>query len=64
MKNYNVFITFIIASVLALGATNFSIFKGSKYLVYSLLEIAFLVPIGMLVIYGIGKIFNRFLIKG
>ncbi len=63
MKNHNVLITFIIAFVLALGATNFSIFKGTKYLVYTLLEIAFLVPIGMLVIFGIGKVFNRILIK-
>ncbi|RRN66717.1 hypothetical protein EI200_25350 [Peribacillus simplex] len=63
MKNYNAFMTFIIAFVLALGATNFSIFKGTRYWVYTLLEIAFLVPIGMLVIFGIGRVCNRILIK-
>ncbi|MDF9759592.1 hypothetical protein OKW24_001365 [Peribacillus simplex] len=63
MKNHNVFMAFIIALVLALGATNFSIFQGTKYLVYTLLEIAFVVPIGMLVIYSIGTGFNRILFK-
>ena len=58
MKN-NLYLIFIISLILAFFATNFSVLKGSKYLFYSLLEVVVLLPIGMLVIYGILNGFDR-----
>ncbi|MDF9763726.1 hypothetical protein OKW24_005637 [Peribacillus simplex] len=63
MKNPHYFISFIIALVLALAVTKFSFFKGTSYMMYSLLEIIILVPLGIIVIsFGhnlIGKLLSK-----
>ncbi|MBA4538729.1 hypothetical protein H1Z61_16745 [Bacillus aquiflavi] len=63
MENDNVFLIFMLAFIVALAAANFSIISGPKYMFYTLLEVALLVPIGMLVIYAIGNIIDKMFIK-